>query len=128
MMERGNHQSVQDNSKAVTKFLAKDALQGFLLPVSPELIPNLAHAMVQLAAVVKQFSLQEDGSRTLMRRRLTQDLSCPLTFPSASVIKRIKVDACIEMICGWCLSQVIHFVVALWLAHLLLQIFMMKCD
>jgi hypothetical protein len=82
MMERGNHQSVQHNSEAVAKLLAKDVLQGFSLPVSPSLVPNLAHAMVQPAGIVKQFSLQEDGSR-ILKRRLTQDLSFPLTFPTA---------------------------------------------
>ena len=127
MMERGNHQSVQEDSEEVAKLLAKDVLQGFSLPVLPELVPELAHAMVQPAGVVKQFSLREDGSRTL-KRRLTQDLSFPLTFPTASVNKRIDMSAYVEMIYGWCLSRVIHFIVALRLAHPLLRIFIMKYD
>jgi hypothetical protein len=68
MMERGNHQSVQEDSMAVAKLLAKDVLQGFLLLISPDLVPNLAHAMAQPAGAVKQlFSLQEDESRILRR-------------------------------------------------------------
>jgi hypothetical protein len=126
-MERGNHQSVQHDSDAVAKLLAKDVLQGFSLPVSPSLVPNLAHAMVQPAGVVKQFSLQEDGSR-ILKRRLTQDLSFPLTFPTASVNERIDMDAYVEMIYGWCLSRVIHFIVALRLAYPFLRIFIMKYD
>ena len=73
MMERGNHQSVQQDNKAVAELLAKDVQQGFSLPVSPELMPNLAHALVQPAGVVNQFSLQADGSRA-QKKRLTQDL------------------------------------------------------
>jgi hypothetical protein len=127
MMERGNHQSVQEDSDEVAKLLAKDVLQGFSLPVSPDLVPDLAHAMVQPAGVVRQFGLQQDGSR-LLKRRLTQDLSFPLTFPSASVNKRIDMAAYVEMIYGWCLSRVIHFIVALRLAHPTKRIFIMKYD
>ncbi len=127
MMKRGNHQSVQEDSEAVAKLLAKDVLHGFSIPLSPDSIPDLANAMVQPAGVVKQFSLQADGSRE-MKRRLTQDLSFPLTSPSASVNKRIDMGACAEMICGWCLSRLIHFIVALRLAHPLVRTFIMKCD
>jgi hypothetical protein len=109
MTERGNHQSVQEDRDEVAKLLAKDVLHGFSLPVSPILAPDIVGVMVQPAGVVKQFSLQEDGSRVL-KRRLTQDLSFPLTFPSASVNKRIDMGACVEMIYGWCLSRIIHFI------------------
>jgi hypothetical protein len=127
MIQRGNHQSVQEDSEAVAKLLAKDVLHGFSIPLSPDLIPDLAKAMVQPAGVVKQFSLQEDGSRE-MKRRLTQDLSFPLTSPNASVNKRIDMGAYVEMIYGWCLSRVIHFIVALRLAYPLIRIFIMKYD
>jgi hypothetical protein len=127
MMERGNHQSVQEDSKAVAELLAMDVRQGFSLPVSPDLIPNLAHVMVQPAGVVKQFSLQEDGSR-ILKRRLTQDLSFPLTSPNASVNRRIDMEAYVKMIYIWCLSCVIHFNVALHIAYPLLRIFIMKYD
>jgi hypothetical protein len=127
MMKRGNHQSVQEDSEAVAKLLAKDVPHGFSIPLSPDSIPDLANAMVQPAGVVKQFSLQADGSRE-MKRSLTQDLSFPLTSPSASVNKRIDVGAHAEMIHGWCLSRLIHFIVALRLAHPLIRMFIMKCD
>jgi dihydroorotate dehydrogenase len=55
MMERENHKSVQEDSEEVAKLLAKDVLQGFSLPVLPKLAPDLDHAMVQPAGVVKQF-------------------------------------------------------------------------
>jgi hypothetical protein len=65
MIARGDHQSVQEDSEEVAKLLAKDVRHGFSIPVSPELVPQMANAMVQPAGVVKQFSLQEDGSRLL---------------------------------------------------------------
>jgi hypothetical protein len=125
MIERGNHQSVQEDRDEVAKLLAKDVLHGFSLPVSPILVPDIVGVMVQPAGVVKQFSLQEDGS-SVLKRRLTQDLSFLLTFPSASVNKRIDMGEYVEMIYGWCLSRIIHFIVALRLAYPLLLIFIMK--
>ena len=68
MTKRGNHKSVQEDSEAVAKLLAKDVRLGFSLLVSPDLIPKLANAMVQPAGVVEQLSLQSDGSRLLKRR------------------------------------------------------------
>jgi hypothetical protein len=127
MILRGNHQSVKEDSKEVAKLLAKDVLHGFSLPVSPEIVPTIPRAMVQPAGVVKQFSLQEDGSRTL-KRRLTQDLSFPLTFKEASVNNRIDMDAYTKMIYGWCLTRIIHFIVALRLTFPLLLILIVKYD
>ena len=104
MIERGKHKSAQKDSKAVAKLLAKDVLQGFSLPVLPDLIPNLPHAMVQPAGAMKQLSFLEDGSR-ILKRRLAQDLSFPLMFPTASFNKRINMDAYVEMIYyGWYFS------------------------
>jgi hypothetical protein len=62
MILRGNHQSVKEDSEEVAKLLAKDVLHSFSLPVSPDIVPAIPRAMVQPAGVVKQFSLQEDGS------------------------------------------------------------------
>lgn len=38
------------------------------------------------------------------------------------------MDAYIEMIYGWCLSRIIHFIVALRLAHPLLRVFTVEYD
>jgi hypothetical protein len=122
MIQRGKHKSAQEERKMVGKLLAKDVLHRFSLPVSPEIVPDIADAMVQPPGVTKQFSLKEDGSRSL-KSRLTQDLSFPLTLPKASLNCRINMEAC-----GWCLTRIAHFIVALQLAHPLLLIFIMKCD
>jgi hypothetical protein len=127
MIQRGNHQSVKEDSVEVAKLLAKDVLHGFSLPVHPDIVPNIAKAMVQPTGVVKQFLLQEDGSR-ILKQHLTQDLSFPLTFRDASVNSRIDMDAYTEMIYGWCLTRIIHFIVALRLAYPLLPIFIVKYD
>jgi hypothetical protein len=63
--------------KAIAKPFAKDMLQGFLLPVLPDLVPHLAHAMVHPAEIVQQFSLmqEDDGSRILKERLIKITLS-----------------------------------------------------
>jgi hypothetical protein len=127
IMTRGNHQSVQEDSEEVAKLLAKDVQHGFSLPVTPDVVPDIAKAMVQPAGVVKQFSLQEDGSRTL-KQRFTQDLSFPLTSPDASVNNQIDMEAYTEMIYGWCLMRIIHFIIALRLAYPDLPILIVKYD
>jgi hypothetical protein len=67
MILRGDHKSVQQESEAVRKLLEKDVLHGFSsLPLSPDIGPDIANAMVQPAGVVKQFSLTEDGSRVTL--------------------------------------------------------------
>ena len=127
MIERGNHKSAMEDSEEVAKLLEKDVLHGFSLPVEPSAVRGLSNAMVQPAGVVRQFALQGDGSRSL-KRRLTQDLSFPVTFPDASVNNRVDMGAYVEMIYGWCLSRLIHFIVALRLAYPLLLIFIVKYD
>jgi hypothetical protein len=83
--------------------------------------------MVQPAGLALQFTLLEDGSR-VPKRRHTQDSSFALTFPKASVNERIDMDAYPKMIYGWCLSHIVHFIVALRLRHPTKKIFIAKYD
>lgn len=127
MIKRGNHESVQEDSEAVSKLPEKDVLHGFSLPVNPSIVPSIPGAMVQPAGVVKQFSLQEDGSR-ILKRRLTQDLTFPLTFTEASANNRIDMEMHVEMIHGWCLTRIVHFTVALRICFPKKRIFIVKHD
>jgi hypothetical protein len=124
---RGNHKSAQENEDDVKRLLQKDVHHGFSLPVTPEIVRKLKGAMVQPAGLALQFALLEDGSR-VPKRRLTQDSSFALTFPKASVNERIDMDAYPQMIYGWCLSRIIHFIVALRLRHPTTKIFIAKYD
>jgi hypothetical protein len=127
MMARGNHKSAQENEGDVTRLLHKDVHHGFSLPVHPDIVRKLKGAMVQPAGLALQFGLLEDGSR-VPKRRLTQDSTFALTFPDASVNERIDMAAYPEMIYGWCLSRIVHFIVALRLRHPTTKIFIAKYD
>jgi hypothetical protein len=127
MMVRGNHQPAQENEDDVKRLLQKDVHHGFSLPVTPDIARKLKGAMVQPARLALQFALLEDGSR-VAKRRLIQESSFTLTFPKASVNARIGMDAYREMIYGWCLSRIVHFIVALRLRHPTKKIFIPKFD
>jgi hypothetical protein len=127
-MVRGNYKSAQENEDDVKRLLQKDVHHGFLLPMNPATVRKLKGSMVQPAGLALQFALLEDGSR-VPKHRLAQDSSfAPLTFHKAFVKEQIDMDAYPEMIYGWCLSHIIHFIVALCLCHPTKNIFIAKYD
>jgi hypothetical protein len=127
MIVRGNHKSAQENKDDVKRLLQKEVHHGFLLPVTPEIVQKLKGAMVQPAGLALQFALLEEGSH-VPKRRLTQDSSFALTFPKAFVKEQLDMDAYPKMIHGWCLSRIVHFVVALRLRHPTKKIFIAKYE
>jgi hypothetical protein len=85
---------------------------GFSIPVSPKIIEEIKGAMVQPLGLATQHGLTKDGSRKV-KHQLTQDLSFSLTEEDMSVNSRIDMEEYSEMLYGWCISQVIHFIVSL---------------
>jgi hypothetical protein len=73
--------------------------------------------MVQPLGLAKQWTLDETGTR-IPKYRLTQDLSftCVKGNWGLSINSRIDMSAYPEMIYGWCLSRIIHYIIALRLA------------
>ena len=127
MLRRGNHKSAEEARDEVMRLFLKDVTHGFSMPFDPKLVLDLKGSMVQPCGMVKQFSLQSDGSR-VKKNRLTQDLSFSLKDSSASVNDRLDMEQYPEMIHGWCLLRVMHFVVALRLKHPRSRMFISKCD
>lgn len=126
-LERGNHKSATSEPEKIHQLLEKDVRHGFAIPVLKSSIPALKDAMVQPIGLANQFTLQADGTR-VRKGRLTHDLSHSITSPDASVNSRIDLDQHPEMVCGWCLSRIIHFVVALRKQHPTKRILVAKYD
>jgi hypothetical protein len=82
---------------------------------------------VQPCGLASQLSLTADGSR-VEKERLTHDLSYEITGEGISVNSRVDMSMYPEMIFGWCLPRIIHFVVALWLATPRARILTVKYD
>jgi hypothetical protein len=63
-----------------------------------------------------------------MKERLTHDMSFSITGEGLSVNNRVDMSAYTEMVYGWCLSRVIHYIVALRGAHPGKRIYIAKYD
>jgi hypothetical protein len=73
---------------------------------------------MQPLGLASQWTINKLGQRVI-KYRLTQDLtfSSSKTGPPMSINQRIDMTAYTEMIYGWCLPRIIHFVVALRWRH-----------
>jgi hypothetical protein len=116
-LQRGNHKSAQDESDQVAKLLKKDVDHGFAWVIPKQLVPLIPKSMVQPLGLAKQWTLNETGER-IPKYRLTQDLSftCVKGNRGMSVNSRIDMSAYPEMIYGWCMSRILHYIIALRLA------------
>jgi hypothetical protein len=116
-LQRGNHKSAQDESDQVAKLLKKDVDHGFAWIIPKQLVPLIPHSMVQPLGLAKQWTLNEMGVRS-PKYRLTQDLSftCAKGTRSMSVNSRINMTTYPEMIYGWCMPRILHYIIALRLA------------
>jgi hypothetical protein len=116
-LQRGNHKSAQEESDQVAKLLKKDVDHGFAWVIPKHLVPLIPGSMVQSLGLAKQWTLDGTGAR-VPKYRLTQDLSftCVKGNRGLSINSRIDMGAYPEMIYGWCLSRILHYIIALRLA------------
>jgi hypothetical protein len=126
-LERGNHKSAQGQEETLSKLLAKDVKHGFAVPLYKGGVQSIPGAMVQPCRITSQFMLEPDGSRAV-KKRLTHDMSFGMTHDKVSVNERIDMTAYEEMVYGWCLPRLIHFIVALRLKHPRKRILIAKYD
>lgn len=114
MLIRGNHKSAQAEQEQVGKLLAKDVLHGFAIPLPISAVRKIPGAMVQPLGLAQQWTVGPDGTR-LIKYRLTQDLSFSTDRGAepTSINSRVNMSAYVEMIYGWCLPRIIHYVVSL---------------
>jgi len=126
-LERGNHKSVVGKSEQLRALLAKDVTHGFSFPVPANTVSRIGGAMVQPCGIVSQASLQADGTRKT-KDRLTHDLSFSCAIPNSSVNDRIDMSRYPELVYGWCMTRLIHFIVCLRLWAPEVKIYIMKFD
>jgi hypothetical protein len=82
----------------------------------PRAPPSIPGALVQPFGMTVQWTLDDAGDR-VPKYRLLQDLSFSLSKENARVNSRVDMDEYNKMIYGWCLSRIIHYVVALQREH-----------
>ena len=129
ILSRGNHKSAQELPEQVTKLLNKDVTHGFSIPLPVAIVSLIPNAGIQPLGLASQWTIDEEGER-IAKYRLTQDLtfSSNKTGPPVSINSRIDMSAYTEMIFGWCLPRILHFVVALRILHPGLLILIAKYD
>ena len=113
---RGNHRSALENMDDIRSLLSGDVRRGFVLPFRATAILNVKRLHLQPGGMVRQLSLKADGSRQ-PKSRFTHDLSFSITAPDASVNARVDMAKHPEMVYGWCLLRVIHYLAALRVRH-----------
>ena len=126
-LERGNHKSATENEDEINSLLTGDVVHGFVLPFSASAIKNLKGVHLQPGGMVRQMSLKADGSRKL-KNRFTHDLSFSITMEDASINSRIQIDRYPDMVYGFCLSRILHYLAALRHRNPGRKIFISKFD
>ena len=111
-LQYGNHKSATNNLCLFEEYIAKDVKFGFALPIDKTAITDIPKCLVQPGGLAKQFTLSPDGTR-VPQERLMHDLTFKHTGTNISVNNWLNLDKYPKMYYGHCLSQVIHFIVAL---------------
>ena len=126
-LERGNHKSAKGDPEHLEKLLEKDVRHGFSFPIPAEDVHKVKGGMVQPCGLAIQHGMKADGERYL-KKRLTHDLTYSITGDDVSVNARVDMAQYPEMVYGWCLFRVIHFIVWLRVRHPTLAIMACKFD
>jgi len=126
-LERGNHRSAVQNIDEIRALLGGDVRRGFVLPFRADAILKVKGLHLQPGGMVRQLSLKADGSRQ-PKGRFTHDLSFSITTKDASVNARVDMSKHPEMVYGWCLLRIIHYLAALRVRHPGSRIFISKFD
>ena len=125
--DRGNHQSAILDKEQVMRLLNQDVLHGFALPVQADEVHNLKGVHLQPGGIVSQHSISSDGSRKL-KKRFTHDLSYSITLEDASINDRIDMTKYPDMVYGWCLPRILHYLASLRNRNPGRKIFILKYD
>lgn len=107
-----NHKSVTNNQRLLEEYITKDIKFGFALPINKTAVTDILKYLVQPGGLAKQFTLSPDGTR-VPQEQLTHNLTFKHTGNNIYVKNQLNLDEYPEMYYRHCLSQVIHFIVAL---------------
>jgi len=126
-LTRGNHRSATDSEREVQLLLEGDVRHGFVFPVWESALLRVKGCMLQPGGMVRQLSLKADGSRKI-KNRFTHDLSFSISSEDASINSRIDMDQYPDMVYGWCLQRILHYLAALRSRYPGIKIYLSKFD
>ena len=113
----------------MSKLLNKDVTHGFAVLIPKSFVPEIPGAAVQPLGMAKQWTLDEAGER-MIKFRITQDLSFSSNRigPPVSINSRVDMAAYPEMVYGWCLPRIVHYIASLRWAYPTMLILICKYD
>ena len=111
LISRGNHKSANTYNDFLNTSLTKEIIQGWMIPLPIGFLKKLKHAEIAPIGVAQQFQAHDDGTRSL-KYRMVHDQSFEASV-GVSVNKRINKSALEPLFYGFCLSRMIHQIVAL---------------
>ena len=115
LLKRGNHKLTQEFAEKVNELITKDVVHGFAIPIPVSVVEKIPHAAVQPLGLARQWSIKNEKGERIKNFRMSQDLSFSSSREGepTSINKRIDMSAYTEMIFGWCLPRILHFIVAI---------------
>ena len=126
-IEYGNHKSADTNIDEVMRLLLKDVEHGFALPLPTSMLERIPGVIVQPTGAAIQTTISETGDQC-EKIRVTHDSSFNFSDDKRSLNDRVDMTAYAELIYGYCLLRLFHFIVALRLEHPDKTIFLAKFD
>lgn len=123
----GNHKSAESNIEEVLRLVSKDIQHGFAMPIPTAFLEKIPGVVAQPTGAAIQTSITETGDR-IEKVRVTHDSSFNFSDAKRSINDRVDLQAYPELIYGYCLIRLFHFIVALRLAHPDKSILLAKFD
>ena len=124
-LKHGNHQSCLMNKKKLLNDLTRSVSLGYAILLPADKINNIPGIMIQPDGILQTFTLIPDGTQA-RKPRLTHNLLFSLMGNNFNLNDRVDMTKYSELIYGWCLQQVIHFIFVLCLNHPGRVIFIVK--
>jgi hypothetical protein len=125
-IEYGNHKGAINEGERVIKELESEINQGWQLPISIHSLDKVHEAIVAPVGMVKQVSIEADGTRG-EKYRMTHDQSFPFTS-GQSVNSRMKWEEIQDCVFGFALRRFIYTLVAYRIKYPQTPILLAKTD
>jgi hypothetical protein len=116
VLEYGNHKSANEHFEEVKRALMKDTLHGFSLPLTDECARRLPEAMVAPLGITAQMTIDHLGNR-IPKYRMTHDQSFSTADGRQSFNDLALTDGYPELVYGYCLPRLIHYILSLRSSH-----------
>ena len=108
LVKRGNHTSATKYAKELQCIIQTEVSNGWAVPIPISAISKIPGIEVAPLGIVHQYQSHEDGHRSDKFRSIHDQ-----SFGEDSINSRIDRDSLAELLYGFCLTRIIHYIVGL---------------